>query len=90
MNVDGDIVDDGCDEEVLCNCVAGKKRVSGKAGEGDRVVNEGDESSSTRIGMAVLTGNGVVVERVGEEDEMGFQFGFLYTGSKDIFRVKEE
>ena len=48
---------------MLRNCVIGEKRISGKAGEGDEVVNEGDESSSTRIGRSVLTYNYLAGER---------------------------
>ena len=64
MNVDGDIVDGGCNGEVLSDGVIGEKKVGGEADEGDRAVNEGDKSSITRVTRIVLTDNGVVREGV--------------------------
>ena len=51
-------------------------------------MNEGDESSSTRIGRVVLMDNGVVGEGVNGEDEGGLKFSFLHTGNKDVFCLK--
>ena len=51
----------------LRNCVCGEKKESGKEVGGDGVVNESDESFSTRIGRAVLTANGKLREGVGRD-----------------------
>ena len=82
-------VDDGCYGEVLRGYVTGEKRVSGKMGLEDEVVNEGDESSSIRISRVVLTDNDVFGGGVCGDDEGGYEFGFSHTGNKDIFCVKE-
>ena len=47
MNVDWDIVDDGCNGEVLGSGVTGEEGVGGDADEGDGVMNEGAESSNS-------------------------------------------
>ena len=52
MNVDGDIVDGGCNGEVFI----GEKGVGGDADEGDKV-NEND--STTRVTRVVLKPSGV-------------------------------
>ena len=83
------ISDDGCYGKVLNCCFAEEERVCRKEGVGDGGLNEGDESSFTRIVRAVLTDNGVVEERVNGEDDRALQFGFLYTGNQNIRCVKE-
>ena len=47
-NVDGDIVDDSCNGEVLGDGVTGEEGVGGEVDEGDGVVNEGNKTSTTR------------------------------------------
>ena len=66
MNVDGDIVDGGCDGVVLSHGVIGEKGVGGDADKSDRMMNEGDKSSTTRVTRTVLTDGGVVWEGVYE------------------------
>ena len=44
MNVDGDIVDGGCNGEVLSDGVIGEEGVGGEVDEGDGVMNEGNQS----------------------------------------------
>ena len=78
VDVDIDIVDNDCDGEDLRNFVTEVKSVSAKEGEGDGLVNEGDEFSSTRIGRTVFTDNDVYGEGAGEEDEEGLEFFFVY------------
>ena len=58
MNVDRDIVDGGCNGEVLSDGVIGEKGVEGDADEWD------DKSSTTRVTRMVHTDSGVVWERV--------------------------
>ena len=55
MNVDRDIVDDGCNGEVLSDGVIGEEGVGRDADEGDRVMNGGEKSSNVRVTKAVLT-----------------------------------
>ena len=55
MNVDGDIVDGGCYEAIR------KKGFGRDADEGNGVMNEGDQSSTTRVTRTVLTDRGVVL-----------------------------
>ena len=49
MNLDGDIVEDGCNGEVLCVGVGGEERVGMDVGEGDGVIYVGDKSSTTCV-----------------------------------------
>ena len=63
INIDGDVVDGGCNGEVLSDGVIGEKRVRGDADEGDVVMNDGgNKSSTTRVTWTVLTGSGAVWE----------------------------
>ena len=81
VNVDVDIVDGGCNGEVLSDWVIGEE---GVGEEMDGVMNEGDKSTST-----VLMDSGVVWESVGWQVFGWFKFGFLYTCCKDVFRVEK-
>ena len=49
VNVDGDIVDSGCNEEVFSDVVGGENGVWGHVDEKDGVVNECDKSPTTRV-----------------------------------------
>ena len=51
MNVDGDIVDGGCNGEVIRI----SDGVGGNVDKSDEVMNEDDKSSTTRINRTVLT-----------------------------------
>ena len=62
MNVDGDIVDGGRNGQVLSDGVIGEQGVGGEEDEGDGVMNEGDESSTTRVTRTVLSDKGVIWE----------------------------
>ena len=64
MSMDDDIVDGGCNGEVLSDGVMGEKEVGGDAYEGDGVMNESDKFSTTRVTRTVLTDSGVVWEGV--------------------------
>ena len=46
INVDGDIVDGGCNEEMLSDGVIGEKGVGWEVDEGGGVMNEGDKRCS--------------------------------------------
>ena len=61
MNVDSDIIDHGCNGEVLSDEVIGEKGVGADVNEGDAVMNEGDKSSTTRVTRTVIMDSGVVV-----------------------------
>ena len=51
MNADADIVDGGCNGEVLSDGVLGKK---GDGGDAEEVMSEGDKSPTTRVTRTVL------------------------------------
>ena len=55
MNVDGDIVDDGCNGEMLSNVVIGEEGVGGEVDESDGEMKEVDKSLTTPITRTVLT-----------------------------------
>ena len=65
MNVDGNIVDGGCNGEVFSDGVIVEEVVGREVDEGDGVMNEGDQSSIIRGTMTVLTNSGVVWEGIG-------------------------
>ena len=65
MNVDGDIVNGGCNGEVLSNGVIGEKGVVTEVDEFDGVVNEGDYFSTTSVTKTVLMDSSAVSEGVG-------------------------
>ena len=60
MNIYGDIVDSGCNGEVLSDGVIEEEGNGGEVDEDDRVMNENDQSFSTHVTRTVLT-DGVVV-----------------------------
>ena len=60
MNVDGDIVDGGCNGEVLSDEVGGEKWVGGDVDEWDELMNEGDKSITTSVIRTIHTDSGVV------------------------------
>ena len=64
MNVNGDIVDGGSNGEVLGDGIIEEQEFGRDAGEGDRVMNEGDKFSTTRVTSTVLTDSGVVWQGV--------------------------
>ena len=64
LDVDGDIVDGGCNGVVLRDGVIGEKGVGGDADEGDGVMSDDDKSSTTRVTRTVLTDIGVLWEGV--------------------------
>ena len=64
MNSDGDIVDGGSNGEVLGDGVIEEQDFEGDVDEGDGVMNEGDESSTTRVTRTVHTDSAVVWQRV--------------------------
>ena len=64
MDIDGDIVDGGCNGEVLSDGFIGEERVGGEADKGDGVMNEGDKSSTSRVTRTIVTDCGVVRVRV--------------------------
>ena len=64
MNVDGNVVDCGCNGVVLSDGVIGEKGFEGDANKGDAVMNGGDKSTNTRITRTVLTDSGLVWEGV--------------------------
>ena len=64
LNVAGDIVDGGCNGEVLSDGVIGEKGVRVVVDEGEGVMNESDKSSTTQVTWTVLTDSGVVWEEV--------------------------
>ena len=64
MNVDGDIVDGGCNVEVLSDGVMREEGVVRKVDEVDGVMNGGDESCATRMNRTVLPDSGVDWEGV--------------------------
>ena len=55
MNVDGDIVDDSCEER--CSVMESSGKMD--ADEGDGVKNEGNKSSTIRVNTMVITDSGV-------------------------------
>ena len=64
MNVDGDIVNCGCDGEVFSDGVIGEEGVGGELDKGDGVMKEiGDTARVTTL--TVLAESGVVWERIG-------------------------
>ena len=67
MDVDEDIIVDGCNGEVLTGGVTGKEGVGGVVGEGEGVVNDGNKSSTTRSTRTVHTDSDVVREGVGRK-----------------------
>ena len=89
MDVDGDIIEDGCDGEVLGGGVTGEKGIGGEMGEGDGVVNEDDKSSTTRITRTIFTDSDAVREGVGWQNTGWFQLCFLQSCYKNILPVKK-
>ena len=73
-DIDWDIVEDGCNGEVLCSGVTGDEGVGGKVGEGNGLVNGGDKSSTTRVTRTVLTDSDVVWKGVIWQVPGWFQF----------------
>ena len=61
MNVDKDIVQGGCNKEVLSDGIIGEQEIDGNA---DGVMNDSDESSTNRVIRTVLTNSGEVWEEV--------------------------
>ena len=60
INVDGDIVNDGCNGDVFGDGVTGEEGVSWKVGEDDGVVYEGNKSSITCSTRMVLMDSDIV------------------------------
>ena len=60
MNFDGDIVYGGCNGQVLIDGAIGEEGVGGEVEEGNGVMNEGDQSSTTRVTRTVLMDSGVI------------------------------
>ena len=64
MNVDGDMVNGGCNGEVFSNGVIGEEGVDGDCDERAGVMNEDYKSSIICVTRTVLTDSGVVWEGV--------------------------
>ena len=62
LNVDRYIVDGGCDGEVLSDVVGRENGVWRYVDERDRVVNECEKSSTTRVTRSLLPYSGVIWE----------------------------
>ena len=77
MNVDGGIVDGGCNVEVLSDGVGEEKWVGRDVNERDGVINEGDKFSTIHVTRPVLMNSGVAWEGIWWKDFGWFKFGLL-------------